>query len=163
MKQLIIVRHAKSSWDNSKLDDFDRPLNERGLLDAPKMAKRLRKKKFKPDLILSSSALRAKLTASLMSNTLNQPDNLRFTKELYLCSPKECISLISKTKDKIKTLMIVSHNTMLEELIDKLSSGEISHFPTCAVAVFEFDIDSWKSLKIKKAKLIHYDFPKNKK
>jgi phosphohistidine phosphatase len=163
MKQLIIVRHAKSSLDDPSLDDFDRPLNERGLRDAPEMAKRLREKRFKPDHILSSSALRTKLTASLMSNTIGQPDNLTFTKKLYFCSPKECITLVSKIKDKIKSLMIVSHNTMLEELIGNLSKGEITHFPTCSVAIFEFDIDSWKSIKVKKAILVHYDFPKNKK
>jgi phosphohistidine phosphatase len=148
MKTLLILRHAKSSWNDSKLSDHERPLNIRGLRDAPKMAKYISTNYESPDLIISSTAVRAKGMADEVVKAC--PDaNISFIKELYLASPEKIIDLIKKSDSvkNINKLMIIGHNPGLEELVFYLTKRNES-FPTSALAVIKLDIANWSELDI---------------
>ncbi|MCL6259342.1 histidine phosphatase family protein [Aquiflexum sp. TKW24L] len=160
MKKLVIIRHAKSSWDDPFLNDHDRPLAERGLKDAPKMAKRLKKENIFPDAILSSDAERAKATAIIMAKEIDfSPKKIEFTKELYHGSVSQILSEIKKTDESIKTLFLFGHNPGLNDLIWKLG-GEIDNLPTSGQFGFKFDVKSWEEISAKNAKIWLFDYPK---
>jgi len=160
MKKLVLIRHAKSSWDDPFLDDHARPLAERGYRDAPKMAQRLKKKEIFPDAILSSDANRAKSTALIMAENLGFPkDDIHFSAKLYHASPETILEEIKRTHDSVKTLFIFGHNPGFNELIWKMD-GEIDNLPTCGQYAVKFDVDQWKDINPKKAKEWFFDYPK---
>lgn len=160
MKKLVIIRHAKSSWDDPFLNDHDRPLAERGLKDAPKMAKRLEKKEIFPDAIISSDAERAKATALIVAEHLDFPKKkIDFIKELYHGSVPQILSEIKKIDDSVKTLFLFGHNPGLNDLIWKLG-GEIDNLPTAGQFGFKFDVKKWDEISSKNAKLWFFDYPK---
>jgi phosphohistidine phosphatase len=164
MKTLYVVRHAKSSWENPLLDDFSRPLNERGKKDAPRMGKRLKKKKVVIDLILSSSARRALATAQRIAEVLNYgEDKIRINPDLYHASPKRIFDVIKNVKDKYNTLLLIAHNPGLTEFVNDLMNQQIDNIPTCGIAACELDIESWKEIKEGIGKLLFYDYPKSSK
>jgi phosphohistidine phosphatase len=139
MKTLFLVRHAKSSWDNTALPDKDRPLADRGKRDAPKMGRRLLKRDVKPDLILSSPATRTLSTAELIAKKLDyKRKNIAVHDCLYPGGVDDLLNVIHKLDDKLERVMLFGHNPGLTELAHRLSS-EITHVPTCAVAAFTFD------------------------
>jgi phosphohistidine phosphatase len=163
MKKLIIIRHAKSSWDDPFLNDHERPLSERGYRDAPQMAQRLKKKEIYPDAMLSSDAERAKTTALITAENLHFPkEKILFTNQLYHASASSIFEEIRKTKNDIKTLFVFGHNPGFNDLIDKLG-GEIDNLPTSGQFGFKFDVDAWDEISPKKAKVWFFDYPKNKK
>jgi phosphohistidine phosphatase len=160
MKKLVIIRHAKSSWDDPFLNDHDRPLAERGLKDAPKMAKRLKKEKIHPDAIISSDAERAKATAIITAEYLDfSPKKIDFKNDLYHASVTELLSEIKKTNDEVKTLFLVGHNPGLNDLIWKFG-GEIDNLPTAGQFGLKFDIKNWDEVSSKNAKFWFFDYPK---
>ena len=111
MKTLLIVRHAKSSWDHADLDDFDRPLNERGLRNAPEMARRLVLREMLPDLILCSPALRTISTARLFNQQFGRMDEgLKTEKSIYEASRQDLVKLISRQNPDLNIIMLVGHN-----------------------------------------------------
>ncbi|MDH5263174.1 MAG: histidine phosphatase family protein [Betaproteobacteria bacterium] len=143
MKTLVLVRHAKSSWSDPSLEDKDRPLNERGKRDAPAMGKRLADAGVKPDLILSSSARRARKTARILAKALGCDfEDIRLDDGLYAVGAEDLLAALRRLGDKPGCVMLVGHNPELTELAHGLSS-RIAAMPTCAVAVFEFDARSW--------------------
>jgi phosphohistidine phosphatase len=145
MKTLLIMRHAKSSWDNDQLADFDRPLNDRGRRDAPRMGKLLAQLDIVPDLVISSSAKRASKTAELAALAASYPGEIRYTEELYLADPEKYVELARQTDDSVATLLLVGHNPDIEELVADLS-GQEERMPTAALAVFHLPIDGWEEL-----------------
>jgi phosphohistidine phosphatase len=145
MKTFLIMRHAKSSWDNDRLADFDRPLSERGRRDAPRMGKLLIQLDLTPDLIISSSAKRASETAELAALAASYPGEIRYTDALYLADPETYVELARQTDDSVAVLLLVGHNPDIEELIADLS-GKEERMPTAALAVFHLPIDSWAAL-----------------
>ena len=160
MKKLVIIRHAKSSWDDPFLSDHSRPLAERGIKDAPKMAKRLKKEKIYPDAIISSDAERAKATAIITAENLDfSPKKIDFIKNLYHGSVSQILSEIKKTDDEVKTLFLIGHNPGLNDTIWKLG-GEIDNLPTAGQFGFKFDVKSWEKLNGKNAKLWFFNYPK---
>ncbi|MCH6232332.1 SixA phosphatase family protein [Cognataquiflexum rubidum] len=160
MKKLVIIRHAKSSWDEPFLNDHERPLAERGLKDAPKMAKRLKKENIFPDAILSSDAERAKATAIIMAEVIDfPPKKIQFNKELYHGSVAQILSEIKKTDESVKTLFLFGHNPGLNDLIWKLG-GEIDNLPTAGQFGFKFDVKKWEEISPKNAKIWFFDYPK---
>jgi phosphohistidine phosphatase len=160
MKKLVIIRHAKSSWDDPFLNDHERPLADRGLRDAPKMAKRLKKEKIYPDAIISSDAERAKMTTLMTAESLDVPTKkIDFKKDLYHGSLNQIMSEIKKTGDNVKTLFLVGHNPGLNDLIWKLG-GEIDNLPTAGQFGLKFDIKSWDEISAKNAKFWFFDYPK---
>jgi phosphohistidine phosphatase len=134
MKTLFLIRHAKSSWDDTALPDKDRPLSDRGRRDAPKMGKRLAKRDVKPDLILSSPARRALKTAKIIAKKLDyKRKNIVVEDRLYSGAVHDLLNVVQKLGDKLERVMLFGHNPELTELAHRLSS-EITHMPTCAVA-----------------------------
>lgn len=139
MIRLVLVRHAKSDWGDPLLDDHDRPLNDRGLRDAPAMARRLAETGFRADAILSSTALRAATTADFFSGALDTP--VEQQERLY-GAPGSLLLLAAAERD-VRSVVVVAHDPGMSVLAGRLSDGRIAHMPTCAVATFEWDADDW--------------------
>jgi phosphohistidine phosphatase len=163
MKTLLLIRHAKSSWDDPALPDKDRPLNDRGRRDAPKMGKRLAKRGVKPDLILSSPALRALRTAEIIAKMLDyQRRDIVLNERLYAVEADDLLDVIHHLGGKLDRVMLFGHNPELSELAHRLS-GEITHMPTCAVAEFTFDAKSWSKIDEIKPAEVALDHPRNRR
>jgi phosphohistidine phosphatase len=165
MKTLFVVRHAKSSWENAGIADFDRPLNDRGKKDAPRMAKRLKGKKIHPDLMLTSPANRALTTCKRMAEILGYAaDKIKTDRKLYHASEDEILSIIGGLKDTYDSVMIFGHNPGLTEFINLLlhESHHVEHIPTCGIVAITLDINSWSVAKNTEGKLLFFDFPKSK-
>ncbi len=160
MKTLYLVRHAKSSRDDPTLPDKERPLNKRGTHDAPKMGERLAKRDVKPDLILSSPAVRALATAEFMAKELGYAiKDIVVDDRLYAASDDDLLAVIRELGDKPKRVMLFGHNPGLAELAHRLSS-EITEMPTCAVAEFAFDTESWSNVGKQEPARVELDYPK---
>jgi len=161
MKTLFLIRHAKSSWGDTALPDKDRPLSDRGRRDAPKMGERLAKRDVKPDLILSSPAMRALKTAEIIAKKLDyRRRDIVVDDRLYAVGADDLLDVIHKLGAKLERVMLFGHNPELTELAHRLSS-KITHMPTCAVAEFTFDAKSWSKIgKVKPAK-VALDYPKS--
>jgi phosphohistidine phosphatase len=162
MKKIILIRHAKSSWDNPWLADHDRPLAERGLQDAPKMAKKLKKRGVIPDLILSSTALRATETAKITAQELGYlEENICWEKNLFHASPSTILKYIHLQKDSQNTLLVFGHNPGFNDLIHYLG-GEIENLPTSGQYGFKLKSEKWADFKPENAEFWFLDFPKKK-
>ncbi|HTE32805.1 MAG TPA: histidine phosphatase family protein [Chryseolinea sp.] len=165
MKTLFIIRHAKSSWDTSNVDDFERPLSARGKRDAPRMGKRLKEKNIFPDLMLSSPAKRAHATSKKFAKILKYPkDAIKTDRDLYHADEETILSVIQRLKDKIDKLMLFGHNPGLTDLVNSLINEEhdIDNIPTCGIVAFEFQADSWSKVTWGQGRLLFFDYPKSK-
>jgi len=161
MKQLLIYRHAKSSWKDPSLADFDRPLNKRGERDAPRMAKMLANQKLQPDLIVSSPAKRAKLTALILAKELHYPKKkIVYTDTIYNAPAEKLIPSIRSLDDHYNKVVIVGHNTGFTELANVLGNLDIANVPTCGIVALDFKIDRWKDVKKKEGKFVFFYYPK---
>lgn len=160
MKSVFLVRHAKSSRDDPTLPDKDRPLNDRGKRDAPKMGERLAKRDVKPDLILSSPAKRALKTAEFFAEKLDyKRKDIVVDDRLYAVTPDDLLDVIRNLDDKLERAMVFGHNPELTELAHRFSS-EITHMPTCAVAELNFDTKSWSNVGKDKPVKVAFEYPK---
>ena len=153
-KTLYIARHAKSSWDDMSLSDFERPLNARGKRDAPFMANLLKEKGIKPDLILSSPAKRAKKTAKHYHEALG--GELQFDEGIYEASLMNLINLVQETFEKVDSVMIVGHNPGFTALNDMLSDKSIYNIPTAGVVGIGFEVE----VVPHKGKQLFFEYPK---
>ena len=142
MKTLFVLRHAKSSWENTDLSDFVRPLNERGLKAAPLMGDVMKKNNFQPEIILSSPAKRAEQTAALIKQTAGIGGAIQFDQRIYEASPARLLEVISEQNEKIKSILLVGHNPGLEGLL-KFLTGQPQPMPTAALAVVDLKTDKW--------------------
>jgi len=145
MKELLILRHAKSSWSNPTLADIDRPLNKRGKRDAPRMGALLREQDLVPDLILCSPAVRARKTARAVSNESGFMGDIEIHDDFYPGDPSTFIDILASNPDLIERAMVVGHNPGLEELLDTLT-GESARLPTSALAQISLPISHWAEL-----------------
>jgi phosphohistidine phosphatase len=145
MKTLLLLRHAKSDWDDPSLRDFDRPLAARGERDAPRIGKALRKRGLLPDLIISSPAARAKETIEAVITAAKMDADVHFDETVYGASSPELISLITRLPDAASCVLLVGHNPGLEDLVGRLS-GSHERMPTAALACIEFQIDHWEDV-----------------
>lgn len=162
MKQLLIVRHAKSSWDDFSVPDFERPLNERGKKDAPVMAERLIERNILPDLLVTSPAKRARKTAELFAKTFELPkENIVEAKELYEPTSEAFYDVISNLPVSASTVMVFSHNPGITAFVNRLSSVAIDEMPTCAVFAASCDIDDWSGFRAAKKEFLFFDYPKS--
>lgn len=155
-----MIRHAKSSWKDLSLDDFDRPLNKRGQRDAPFMGKVLKKLHVQPDIILSSPALRAKTTAEIIAKKVKYVDEILFIDDIYEASAITLHRVLTKIDDEKGTAFLFAHNPALNELVEEYV-GVNENIPTCGVVGIEFDARSWSEISELNAKLISFDYPKN--
>lgn len=162
MKELIIVRHAKSSWKDAGLNDRERPLNKRGQQDAPEMGAHLARRKHRPDLIVSSPAVRALETARIIAKRLSYPrKKIAVLDRLYGAGIVELLDVIRSADDSVTTLMLFGHNPGLTELANHLGPRPIPNLPTCGVLHLGFDADTWSTVGYARGDEVLFDFPKN--
>jgi phosphohistidine phosphatase len=146
MKTLLVLRHAKSSWDDSALDDRERPLNKRGHRDAPRMGELVREYGLIPDVVISSDAVRARLTAEAVAEAARYAGEILLDAHLYLAGPADILPRLQRVRANAETVMIVGHNPGLEQLVEQLT-GKRHDFPTAALAQIGLPIDRWRDLK----------------
>ncbi len=147
MKTLLVLRHAKSSWNDPALDDHERPLNRRGRRDAPRMGELVREYGLMPDVVISSDAVRARMTAEAMAEAARYAGEILLDQHLYLASPDDILSLLRRVQQNAETVMIVGHNPGLEELVEQLT-GAWQDLPTAALAQIVLPIDRWRDLTL---------------
>ena len=161
MKTLVIVRHAKSSWDNAVLSDHQRSLSKRVLRDAPIMGARLAALGPPVDRVISSSATRALTTAELVTHEMGLPwDEIQIEDALYHATEEDMIDLINEQEDYLDGLMLFGHNPGMTYLVNGLSDLDLDNLPTCGVAVLQFDVNSWSEIGDVIATTADFDFPK---
>ncbi|MCA9898701.1 MAG: histidine phosphatase family protein [Ardenticatenaceae bacterium] len=161
MKTLLILRHAKSDWGNSQLSDHDRPLNDRGKYDAPRMGAWLKRQKMVPELIISSTAERALTTAELVALSADFEGELRTDRKFYLAGPPTYVEILNELPDSYERVMVVGHNPGMEELVSLLTDTD-RPMTTANVAVVELPIDSWSDLTIfADGRLLHHWQPRD--
>jgi phosphohistidine phosphatase len=146
MKTLFLLRHAKSSRDDPSLTDFDRPLNERGTKDAQLTGKYIGQKKIKADLVISSSAERARQTTELVLKSAGLKIELKFDKRIYEASVRSLLSLVSQIEDTANAVILVGHNPGFEELFEALT-GEASDLRTASLACIELSVEKWSRVR----------------
>lgn len=163
MKHLILLRHAKSSWKNSTLDDADRPLAERGERDAPRMGERLEARGARPTLLLTSPARRALRTAEIVGRALGLgQERTRTVPELYLASPDEMRGVVAAQDDAHDCLLLVGHNPGLTELVNELLPGlALDNLPTAGVVGIDLAASTWSAAARMRGRLSYLDYPKN--
>jgi len=163
MKRLTLVRHSKSDWSLPGQQDWDRALNKRGQRDAPEMARRLRARKLKPDLILSSPAVRALATATIMARELKVAASIvRQDERLYLAGPADMLTVIRDLGGSARHLMVFGHNPGITDFANRLSAGDrIDNMPTSAVFTATFAIQDWSELDWGSGQDAQFDYPKN--
>jgi phosphohistidine phosphatase len=160
-KTLILVRHAKSDWGDPGLDDFDRPLNERGKRDAPVMAHRLLDKKIKIDAFISSPAKRAKKTAGIFASVYKkEKDNLIFRDELYGAGENVFYDVVATAENKFDSIAIFSHNPGITDFANLLTETRIDNIPTSGVFAIKADCEKWKNFAAAKKEFWFFDYPK---
>ena len=148
MKTLLVLRHAKSSWNDTSLDDHERPLNKRGRRDGPRMGELVLEHRLTPDVIMSSDAVRARLTAEAVAEAARYAGEILLDRRLYLASPSGILAVLRTVREaSAGTVMIVGHNPGLEELVAQLT-GEQQDLPTAALAQIGLPIDRWPDLKV---------------
>lgn len=161
MKTLYLSRHAKSSWNNANMSDHARPLNDRGERDAPEMGKRLLKRKPEPTIIISSSAVRAQTTATILAEAIGySTSDITIDERLYGAEPNNVISIIHELDDAIDCAMLVGHNPTFTDLINMLGGSQIDNVPTCGMAVLMFPTDAWSKIGQVQGELLDFDYPK---
>jgi phosphohistidine phosphatase len=145
MKNLLVLRHAKSSWENAELSDFERPLNKRGLETIQIIGQELFRLNLQIDLILSSPAKRAKQTAILVKESGGIACEITCEDGIYEASVMKLLHIISEIDDKFKHVLLVGHNPGLEEWI-RVLSGKIQVMPTATLAKLDLDIETWAEI-----------------
>lgn len=161
MKQLILVRHAKSDWGNPGLDDFDRPLNERGKKDAPMMAERLKERKITIDAFIASPAKRAAKTAKVFAEVFKRDkEEIIFKEELYMAGPLIFFDVIEKTDNKFSAIAIFSHNNGITEFANRLTNVRIDNIPTCGIVAVKADCENWSDFRQAEKEFLFFDYPK---
>ena len=161
MKTLLIIRHAKAE-SSFTLNDFERPLNERGKKDAPVMAQRLLEKKITIDAFVSSPAKRAKKTAELFCETYGgHDDDITFISALYHAPAETFYEVIKNLEEPLNTVAIFAHNPGITYFVRNLTAVQIDNMPTCAVFAVKVNIDNWKDFAKAKKEFLFFDYPKN--
>ena len=163
MKTIYLVRHAKSSWKDFTLSDFDKPLNKRGKKDVIVMGKLLREKQINPDLILSSSAVRAKTTALDIAERIGfQQNKILFKDEIYEASVQNLMRMINEIDNRFSSVMLFAHNPGLTSLNNFISNKYIENIPTCGVVALTSEKD-WSKTDKNSFKFLFFEYPKKYK
>ena len=161
VKRLTLMRHAKSSWDDPDLRDFDRPLNRRGERDAPRMGARLAERGWRPGLLVSSPARRARATARRIAREIGYPEaEIAFEADLYDATPRAILAVIQALPAEFEHVALVGHNPGLTDLHNRLADAHIDNIPTAGVVELELAVEAWTQVDAGSARLIDFDFPK---
>jgi len=159
-KTLYLARHAKSSWNDPTLSDHQRPLNKRGLKNAPEMASRLNDRNSTIDQIICSTANRARTTAQFLAQGIDyNPNDIKQDDQLYFGGIHSMIDIINSTQPSIGSLMLVGHNPDMTSLFNYLCGNQTYNMPTCAIGIIRFD-GNWDDVCKNSGKVLDYDFPK---
>ncbi len=162
MKTVLLIRHAKSSWGDLSLPDFDRPLNDRGKADAPKMAKRIHKRKIPIDTFISSPAKRARKTAEIFAEQYGvKKADIVFVPELYHANDETYYQAIATAPGKSDSIAIFSHNPGITEFANRLTDNRIDNMPTCSVFVVKAGVRDWSEFQQATKEFFLFDFPKS--
>jgi len=162
MRQLFIIRHAKSSWENMLQKDFDRTLNERGMRDAPAMAKRLVDKGISIDKFVSSTAVRAFTTAKFFAKAYHQKESeIIAVHGLYHAGEDVFYKTIKALDNKINSVALFSHNPGITYFVNKLTNSRIDEMPTCGIFAIQAPIEKWEDFEEGNNKFWFFDYPKN--
>ena len=160
-KILFLIRHAKSSWDDPSLNDFDRPLNERGKKDAVVMAKRLKDKKIRIDAMVSSSAKRAKQTCKYFAMEFDlKKKNIIPESKLYEAGEENFYQAIETLKKKWESVALFSHNPGINSFANSLTETRVDDMPTCSVFAVKIDTDKWKDFRTAAKEFWFFEYPK---
>ena len=161
MKTLFLIRHAKSSWKTLNISDKDRPLNKRGMKDAPEMAQRLLEKGFTIDTIICSSANRTLSTAQLFAKVFHlKQEQMEIKPELYDSEAKVYYRLISQIENTKKSVAIIGHNPEISDFVNSLNSVTIDNIPTCGIVAIEIEGEDWSQFESASKSFLFFDFPK---
>jgi len=161
MKTLTIVRHGKSSWKDRGLSDRERPLNKRGVRDAPVMAKRLVEAGVRPSLIISSPAVRAWTTAKVFAKEMGYPiEFLQREDGLYLASLDNLLDAVATQDPGFNNLMLFGHNPGLTDFANYLVPGLTNNLPTTGIVTVNLTCDDWMLYDRPATELVVYDYPK---
>ena len=160
MKQIIVLRHAKSSWDNLTIDDYDRELNERGKNDATLMSQLFGQKVAVPDAIVCSGARRVIETLEIMKEHNSRLPDYTVNENLYLAEENILECVISETPNDINTLMICGHNPGLSDLVREMTGKRIEDIPTNSVVVVDTKMDEWTDIYHARGVIEGFYFPK---
>ncbi len=154
MKYLYIARHAKSSWEDFTLPDHDRPVLEKGKKKTEKVADTLKRKKVLPDLIISSTATRARQTALILAEKLGYPvENIRYERNIYVAGSDDIFNDLYGLDDSLSSVMIVGHNPTLTDFVNEHTKKFIDNLPTSAVAAIAYKTKNWQDIATSKHKL----------
>ena len=161
-KQLLIIRHAKSDWNYLNFSDFDRPLNDRGNLDAPEMAQRLVEKNIIPQQIISSPAVRAYTTACYFADAykIEQSEIIK-QKDIYEASVQTLLRVLTNLDNHLDFIAIFGHNPGLTNLVRTLCDKDLYNIPACGMAMIKFPFNDWKMVSAGTGELIFFDHPEN--
>ena len=161
MKTVILVRHAKSSWAELGVSDFDRPLNNRGKRDAPEMARRLKKRNIPIDFFISSPAKRAKMTAQFFAEAYDyKKNNILFVQELYMADTVNFNSVISNSPSSANSIIIFSHNPGITSFVNTLTGVKVDNMPTCGIFSVSATCNSWEDFDQASKEFLFFDYPK---
>lgn len=161
MKTLLLIRHAKSSWDDTNLSDFDRPLNDRGKKDAPRMAERLHERGIKIDCFISSPAKRAKKTAEHFAKQYKKTDDdISFKSELYMAEPSAFNDVLERLESKIDCVAIFSHNPGITEFANSLTDARVDNIPTSGIFAVSIEAEKWNKFREARKSFLFFDYPK---
>jgi len=172
MAILMLLRHAKSDWDDHRIDDHDRPLAERGQGDAPRMGEYIRAQKWEPEMVLCSTAARTRETWELLAPKLKTKPKVRFERSLYLAGWPVLLGVVQGAHASVSSLMLIGHNPGLEQLAVALAlqpktpaergraETMSKKFPTCALAVLEFE-GTWRDVRAGRGTLVAFVRPKD--
>ena len=163
MKTLFLLRHAKSSWSDPDLKDFERPLSTRGTKDVPLMAERFLKRHVSVDCIICSPATRTKTTARLFAKEIKFPvDDIVSNPELYFAGAPMFLKATKLIDDDFNSAILVGHNPAITEFVNEMANCEIKNIPTCGLVELSLPIERWADAKMGEAKRVIYDYPKKK-
>ena len=164
MRTLTIIRHAKSSWEQEGLHDFERPLNERGRRDAPVMASRLKHAAALPDLLLSSPALRAITTARIFAQALGiSPEAIQLQAKIYEASVSTLLQIVRGLDDQYAHIALFGHNPGLSELSRKLAHCDFDELPTCGMVQISLPVEHWRDVSANSGQLLYSSWPKDER
>jgi phosphohistidine phosphatase len=169
MRRLLLLRHAKSCWDEPELADVDRPLASRGRAAAPAIGRYMGAEGWQPDLALCSPAVRVRETWQLVAPALGAPIPTKTLRSLYLASPSRLLATVRRIAPKVRTLMMIGHNPGFGRFaVDLCGEGPRkalermgSKFPTAALAVIDFDVDQWSEVAVAGGRLVAFVRPKD--
>lgn len=161
MKTIVLLRHAKSSRKDPHLQDIDRPLNKRGKKDAPEMGRRMAEKGIHPDAVITSPALRARVTAKAVAKALGvSKKGIVARDQIYMAGTEGLMSTIHELENEWDLVVLVGHNPDMTNLGNQLGGLDIANIPTCGALALEFDTSRWDEIQPGSGKELFFDFPK---